>query len=289
MAFIDILIASVLVLIMFGIGISLSFKDVTIVFAKPKALIVSLCCQMVLLPLIAFIICFLFHIPIYVKIGLVILASSPGGSTSGFIAYLFKGNVALSIILTTINSILTLFSIPLIVNFALTTFNGQNSQFHLPILETMKEIFILTAIPALMGTLVRNWNEKIAMVITKYAKPVLIILLGVVFMLKFLGGNGKGVLTQSEVLEILPFAFLLNVACFLMGFTLTKIFKLGFKNEITASVESAVHNTTMAFLISGTLLHNEQFGKVSLVYAMFSFWTALLFCYIIRATNKELV
>ena len=266
---------------------SLTLKDISVVFAKPKALIISLLSQMIVLPLIAFLICIIFDMPIYIKIGLIILAASPGGTTSGFITYLFKGNTALSVILTTINSILTLFSIPLIVNFALTYFYGQSTTFQLPFAETMKEIFILTAIPATFGVIVRTWNEKIATIISKYAKPILMILLGIVFILKFFGGQGQAGIKQKEILEILPFALLLNVVCFSTGYALTKLFKLGFQNVITTSVESAVHNTTMAFLISGTLLHNEQYGKVSLVYAMFSFWTALLFCYIITWTEKK--
>jgi BASS family bile acid:Na+ symporter len=284
---IDILVASVLVLIMFGIGVSLTFKEVEIVIKKPKALIISLTSQMILLPFIAFGISFLLPLPTYIKIGLVILASSPGGTTSGFITYLFKGNVALSIILTTVNSILTLISIPLIVNFALTTFTDSSSNFHLPIFETMKEIFILTAIPASIGVLVRHKNKILADNISKYAKPILMILLAIVFILKFFGGQGQTGVTQKEIIEILPTALLLNIFCFIAGFSLTKFFKLGYENEITTSVESAVHNTTMAFLISGTLLHNEQFGKVSLVYAMFSFWTALIFCYIVRKLNER--
>jgi BASS family bile acid:Na+ symporter len=287
MTIIDILVASVLVLIMFGIGVSLTFQEVKEVLKKPKALIVSLASQMILLPIIAFGISFLLPLPNYIKIGLIILASSPGGTTSGFITYLFKGNTALSIILTTINSILTLFSIPLIVNFALNTFTDSSSNFHLPFFETMKEIFVLTAIPASLGVLVRRKNEKLANNITKYAKPILMLLLAIVFILKFFGGQGHTGVSQKEIFEILPTALLLNFLCFVTGFSMTKIFKLGYENEITTSVESAVHNTTMAFLISGTLLHNEQFGKVSLVYAMFSFWTALIFCYIVRFTNKK--
>lgn len=287
MTIIDILVASVLVLIMFGIGVSLTFNEVREVLKKPKPLIISLTSQMILLPIIAFGISFLFPLPTYIKIGLIILASSPGGTTSGFITYLFKGNIALSIILTTVNSLLTLFSIPLIVNLALKTFTDNSLDFHLPLFETMKEIFILTAIPASIGVYVRHKNENLANNISKYAKPVLMLLLAVVFILKFFGGQGQTGITQKEIIEILPTAILLNVLCFIAGFTLTKIFKLGYKNEITTSVESAVHNTTMAFLISGTLLHNEQFGKVSLVYAMFSFWTALIFCYIVKLTNVK--
>ncbi len=287
MSGIDLLVSSVLVLIMFGIGVSLTISDISFVFAKPKALVVSLFSQMVFLPLIAFAICFLFDMPIYVKIGLIILASSPGGSTAGIITYLFKGNIALSIILTTLNSLLTLISIPLIVNYSLRVFVGHELEFQLPLWETMKEIFVLTVIPASVGVLLKTWNKRLANVISKYTKPVLIVLLGFVFVLKFVGVKEQAGINLIEVLEIFPSAIFFNVACFAIAYLLAKWFKLGFQNLITISIESAIHNTTMAFLISGTLMHNEQYGKVSIVYAMFSFWTALLFCYLITLFNKR--
>lgn len=286
---IDVLIAIVLILIMFGIGVSLTLNEVKEVFSKPKALLVSLTSQMILLPLIAFGIAFLFDIPLYVKIGLIILAASPGGTTSGFITFLFKGNTALSIVLTTVNSLLTLISIPLIVNFALLHFYGESENFRLPIWETMKEIFVLTAIPAFSGIMLRQWKEATAKTIAKYTKPVSIALLGIVFTLKFFGGQGEDGITKTEILEILPYALLLNLLCFFVGYFVARIFKLGHRNHITVSVESAVHNTTIAFLVSGYLLKRPEFGKVSLVYALFSFWTALLFCYLIvrRHYKKE--
>lgn len=284
---IDFLIALVLILIMFGIGVSLTLNEVKEVFSQPKALLISLTSQMILLPLIAFGICLLFDIPNYIKIGIIILAASPGGTTSGFITFLFKGNTALSIVLTTINSLLTLISIPLIVNFALFYFYGRSEDFHLPIFETMKEIFVLTAIPAFSGIMVRQWKENIAKTIAKYTKPVSTVLLGIVFTLKFLADGDDGI-TKQEVFEIIPYALMLNILCFFAGYTVARIFKLGHKNHITVSVESAVHNTTIAFLVSGTILGRPEFGKVSLVYAMFSFWTALLFCFLIIKINNSL-
>jgi len=275
---IDFLIGAVLVIVMFGIGISLTMHEVRNVFSRPKPLVVSLTSQMILLPALAFGVCLLFDIPTYIKMGLIILATSPGGTTAGFITFLFRGNTALSIVLTTINSLLTLVSIPLIVNFALLYFYGKTEEFSLPILSTMREIFVLTAIPAFSGILIRQWKEKLALAVSKYTKPVSTILLGIVFTLKFFGGQGESGVSQSEIIEILPYAIFFNALCFLTGYIITLLFRLGRRNQITVSVESAVHNTTIAFLVSGTLLHRPEFGKVSLVYAMFSFWTAILFC-----------
>ena len=289
MPVIDILVSLVLFLIMLGIGISLSFEEIKIVFQKPKALIVGLSSQMILLPIIAFIIAIGFDIPNYVKIGLVILASSPGGTTSGFITYLFKGNVALSITLTTINSLLTLFSIPVIVNFAIQSFENTQNIFTLPFYPTFREIFILTVLPITIGIVLKRGNNTLAVKLSKGVRPIMLLLLGIVFILKFIGADGKGGITSQEIVQILPFALLLNILCLLTGYFISRLFYLNQNDQITISIESAVHNTTMAFLISGTLLHNEYYGKVSLVYAMFSFWSAILFSSIIKSNFKKTI
>ncbi len=287
MALIDILVSVVLSLIMFGIGVSLTIQEIKLLFTHPKALLISLFSQMIILPIIAFSIAFLFDIPNYIKIGLVILAASPGGTTAGFITYLFKGNTALAIVLTTVNSFLALFTIPFIVNISIKYFEGLDQQFLLPFWETFGNIFIFTVIPIIVGILLRQLNKNLAEQISKYVKPVLIVLLGLVFLLKFFGLDGISGIKNTEIIEILPYAILLNILLLFTGLLIAKIFKLGHKNAITLSIESAVHNTTLAFLISGMLLHNENYGKVALVYAMFSFWTAIVFCFLLNRINKS--
>ena len=262
MELVDVLVSVVLALIMFGIGVSLTFHEIELLFTHPKALIVSLFSQMIILPVIAFSIGFIFDIPNYIKVGLVILAASPGGTTSGFITYLFKGNTALAIVLIAVNSILALFTIPFIVNISLHQFEGVDRQFLLPFWNTFGEIFIFTIIPIIIGVLVRQFNTKLAENISKYVKPVLIVLLGLVFVLKFVGLDGVSGIKNTEIIEILPYALLINILLLFTGLFIAKFFKLGLKNEITISIESAVHNTTLAFLISGMLLHNENYGKV---------------------------
>lgn len=280
MVHVDTLIAIVLILIMFGIGISLSIKEVKEVFVKPKALGISLISQMMLLPIIAFALAYFSGAPSYIQVGLVILAASPGGTTAGFISYLFNGNVALSITLTTINSLLTLISIPIIVNLALRVFIDQSIELQLPFIPTMKEIFIVTIIPAFSGIMVRYWKEDFALALAKFTKPISIVLLAIVFTLKFIGGGGEEGMQVKEIFVIIPYALALNLICFSVGLIVAKSFRLGLKNEITIAIESAVHNTSITFLVTNVLLKQPEFSKVSLVYAMFSFWTAVLFTYL---------
>jgi bile acid:Na+ symporter, BASS family len=281
MNFIDILISGVLALIMYGVGVSITTTQVVQIYKTPKPFIVAITSQMVALPIIAFIIASIFDIRPEIKVGLVILAASPGGATSGFITYMFKGNTALSVVLTSVNCLLTLFSIPLIVNLALIYFMGTEKSFYLPFWSTVTEIFLVTIIPATLGILTRFWKESFAIRLSKIIKPILICLLGIVFLIKIVGNKSQGEtgLTANEISEILPYCLLLNVCCLLFGFFLTGLFRLSHANRLTTAIESGVHNTTLAFLIASTLLKSPELAKPALVYAMISFWTALIFSY----------
>lgn len=289
MQIIDILVSSVLALIMFGIGLSLTVKDFTNIARYPKAFATALTSQMVALPLIAFAVASVFDLPKEIKVGLVILAASPGGATSGFITHLFKGNVALSLSLTSVNSFLTLFSIPFVVNLALTHFMGKSSAIVLPFGDTFFHIFFIAIIPAFLGLLLRKYRTEWAIKVEKPAKYVMMVLLFSVFTIKIFAGQNSGGsgLTYNDFKDILPPALLLNILCFLFGYILLKSFSLKHSDSLTAGIESAVHNTTLAFLIAGTLLQNETMVKPPLIYSMFSFWTALLFGFISSKIAKH--
>jgi predicted Na+-dependent transporter len=153
---VDLAVGIVLGLVMFGVGLSLTFSDFKRVIRHPRAFFTGLSVQMVGLPVIAFTISLLAPIPDEIKVGLIILAASPGGATSGFLTYLWKGNVALSLSLTSVNSLLTLFSIPVVVNLGLRVFLGKSSDLHLPFWDTVGHIFFITIIPATLGILIRR-------------------------------------------------------------------------------------------------------------------------------------
>lgn len=278
---IDLLVSTVLALITYGVGISITTQQVSQIYQKPKAFLVAITSQMLALPCIALLIATFADTTPTIKVGLVILAASPGGATSGFITYLFKGNTALSITLTSVNSLLSLFSIPVIVNFGLSLYMKDEKQFSLPFLSTVTEIFLVTVIPAALGILTRIWRQDFANQLAKIIKPILICLLGIVFFIKIKGSESYGEtgLTIAEISQMLPYCLLLNFTCYWFGFFLPRLFKLGHANQLTTAIESGVHNTTLAFLIAGKLLQNAELAKPTLVYAMFSFWTALLFSY----------
>jgi BASS family bile acid:Na+ symporter len=287
-SFIDILLSTILALIMLGIGLSLTPGNFKSLFLFPKPLIIGLTSQIIVLPVIAFIISYFSNMSLPFKVGLIILASCPGGTTSGILTYYFKGNVALSITFTAINSIITLFTIPLIVNLSLLYYFGQSSKIHLSYLETIIQIFSVTIIPAFIGVMIRTYKPEFALRAQRPLKFLLVIALGIIFIIYFFAGRESGGtgITAKEIFNILPYALLLNVLCMAWGFFLGIITRLGTKNSYTIGIEASVHNTTLAFLVAGTLLQNQDMVKPSLIYAMFSFWTAVIYSFVIKKVDK---
>ena len=266
---------------MFGVGLSLTFTDFMRVVRHPRAFFTALTVQMLALPAIAFIIAWILPIPPALKVGFVILAASPGGATSGFLTYLWRGNVALSLSLTAVNSALTLFSIPIVVNIGLRVFMDKSTDLHLPFWETVGHIFFITIIPAFFGVLLRKVRPVFAEKISKPAKYVMLGLLAIVFAVKLFGSESVGGtgLNARDILLILPVGLLQNAACLLTGYFALYYMKAPHPSRLTGAMESGVQNTTLAFLIAGNLLGNPEMVKPALVYSMFSFWTACIFAW----------
>lgn len=286
---VDLAVSTVLALVMFGVGLSLTMRDFTRVVRYPKALVTALSAQMLGLPLIAFIISLLSPLPAELKVGLIILAASPGGATSGFLTYLWRGNVALSLSLTSINSLLTLFSIPIVVNLGLRVFLGKSTELHLPFLDTVFHIFFITIIPAFLGVWVRKRFPYTADIISKPAKYIMLVLLAVVFCIKLFAGENQGGsgITVEDFIRITPIALFQNASCLFFGYFFMKWMGMEHPSRITAAMESGVQNTTLAFLIASSMLGNQEMVKPALVYSLFSFWTACIFAYIANKIVEE--
>jgi bile acid:Na+ symporter, BASS family len=283
----DFLVSAVLATIMFGIGLSINLADLKEVYRSPRAFLFGLFAQMILLPIMAFLITFFTDLPLAIKVGFIILASTPGGTTSGFITVLFRGNVALSVALTTINSILTLFTIPVLVNFALTIYFGKHSVYELPFFESFMQIFLVTLLPATCGVFVRYKWSDIADKIQKPVRTAMIILFAFVYTFIFLADKSRGGsgISMREAWQIFPYALAVNIAAFIAGIIMGYLGRTGLKSSFTIGIEVAVHNTTLALLVAGTLIRSNDMVKPALVYAMFSFWTAMIFGVIVKKYN----
>ena len=289
LTYIDYLVSTVLATIMFGVGLSINFNDLRQIYRSPKAFILGLISQMILLPLIVFAIIGFTDLPPVIKVGFIILAACPGGTTSGFVTVLFRGNVALSVSLITVNSLITLVTIPLLVNLALTVFTGRHSPFDLPLVQTFLQIFFITLLPAFTGVLIRYYREKIADRIQSPVRTVMIILFAGVYTLIAFADETKGGsgITFPDLWSILPYAVIVNFAGFAAGMAMGIFGKSGIRTSWTIGVEVALQNTTLALMVAGTLIQNNEMVKPALVYALFSFWTALLYGIVVKWYNKS--
>ena len=158
-------------IIMLGLGLSLTLDDFKRVVLYPKAILIGLVCQMILLPTICFVIALTFGLPPELAVGLMLLAASPGGATANLYSHLSKGDVALNISLTAVNSLLTLFTLPFIVNFSIGYFLEGGQVIPMQFKKVM-EVFAIVLVPVTIGMLVRNKSNSIAQ---KLDKPVKIL------------------------------------------------------------------------------------------------------------------
>ncbi len=259
-----------LIIIMFGMGMSLVKSDFTRLFQQPKALLIGLLNQIVLLPIIAYLLIIVMGLGTEIAIGIMILAACPGGPTSNLITHLAKGDTGLSVSLTVVNSLITIFTIPFIVDFALSEFLNANKMIELDKLKTIGQIFIVVVIPIALGMALRKSKPAFA---DKMSKPVKIAS-GVVLVLVIVG------LVLSKKADLIPYlkqaglaALALNVITMLVGMATAKMFKLNFAQTITIAIESGIQNGTMAIAIAAGILLNENYAIAPAIYSLIMFFT----------------
>lgn len=266
-----------LVVIMFGVGMSLTLTSFRSIFLYPKAITIGLFAQMILLPLLAFWIADVSQLSAEFKVGLIILAACPGGASAGLLNHLLRGNVALSISLTSVNSIITLVTIPLITNLALYHYMGETVAIELPVLKTVKEVALMTLVPALIGVTVRRYRKNWALVAEKPLRYIMPSLLAIAFLgIIFFEQKGQNDVAAEFVSLILPNLWL-NLGGMLGGYLLGILFRLGPTSRMTISIEVGLQNSSLAIYVSSVLLGSAHMALVPVVYGSFTFITAVLF------------
>jgi BASS family bile acid:Na+ symporter len=271
-----------LAIITLGMGLSLTERDFQHIFLYPKAVITGLCCQMVLLPLVAYGIASLFQMDPLFRVGLMIIAACPGGATSNLITYLLRGNVALSISMTAINSLITLITIPLIVSLSLGAFLHENAEIHLNVVSTIFNVFLITIVPAFAGTRIRKWRPRLADGLERPMRIILPLLLLFIFAgVIFINGEGSPA-TRADFIRIFPYALLLNMGSMMAGLLIARSFRLKVINQFTITIEVGLQNSALAIFVATTLLDNRSMALVPVVYGSFTFFSTLFFGWLVK-------
>jgi len=271
-----------LAIITLGMGLSLTDRDFRNIFVQPKAVITGLCCQMILLPVIAFLIARSIQIDPLYKVGLMIIAACPGGATSNLITYLLRGNVALSISMTALNSLITLVTIPLVVTISLEVFIHQNAAIKLNVGETIVKVFLITILPAFAGTRIRKWRSEFADRLERPLRIIMPLLLLVIYAgVIFIEQDAESA-TRSDYITIFPYALLLNVTAMVAGLMVARSLRLGVRNQFTIAIEVGLQNSGLAIVVAVTLLGSHAIALVPVVYGSFTFFSTLFFGWIVK-------
>ena len=261
--------------IMLGLGLSLSLADFKRVIVYPKAVAVGLACQMAILPFACLGIAHLFALPPELAVGLMLLAASPGGATANLFSHLAKGDVALNITLTAVNSVLSLLTLPLIVNLSLEHFLGEGKAIPLQFGKVLSVIAIVL-VPVAIGMVVRARKPDVA---DRLDKPVRILSAG--FLLLVVGaaiiGERANIGTYFQQVGAAALAF--NITSMVVGYVIPRAARVGRKQSIAIGMEIGIHNGTLAIAIASSpqLLNNGTMAIPPAIYSVIMFFTAAAF------------
>ena len=261
-----------LAVIMLGMGLALIPDDFGRVLHFPRATIVGLSCQLILLPIVAFTMLWLIELPPTLAVGVMLLSLCPGGATSNLLSNLARADVALSITLTAVSSMITVFTIPVLVNLSMEHFIGEGKYMELPVLQTMLQIILITIVPVSLGMLIRwrspQWAQRSEKPV-KVASVVFIVLVIIAVIVRE-RDNIAGYFVQVGVIMLL-----INTVILVLGYFVSRIFRLSHPQCSAISIESAIQNGTLAITIatSSMLLNNSEMSIPAAVYSMQMFVT----------------
>ncbi|KAF3885989.1 MULTISPECIES: bile acid:sodium symporter family protein [Nostocales] len=262
-----------LAIMMLGMGLSLVPKDFQRVRKYPKAVLIGLISQLVFLPVIGFIVAKIVPMQPIIAVGLMIVAICPGGPSSNLITFLALGDVALSVTLTAFSSLIAVFTIPVLANFALQHFLGQTAAISLPIGSTILQIFLITLLPIGLGMGVRQIFPELAHRLEKVTSRFAVALLAVIILLLIVREWNR---LPGFILQVGVGVLLLNVLSMFVGFYFSKLFQLNLPQQICIAIEVGIQNATLAIAITAGILNNPDMAVPAVIYSLFMNITGLI-------------
>ena len=273
-----------LAVIMLGMGMTLIISDFTRILKKPKDILIGLINQLIFLPIIGFSLAIAFNLSPVMAVGLMILATCPGGPTSNLITQVCRGNIALSVTLTAIVSILSVLTIPFILSYVLEYFvTDTNITIKLPISNMILQIMVITIIPISIGMLIRRFKLNFAKRLEKPMRIASTVIFSLVF-LAVLAANFD--IIGKSMREVGLVTLLLNLITMGLGFLTARLFKLNFKSAISITVESGIQNGTLAFVIATSILNNVEMAIPTGAYAIWMFITGGILMWILGKRDE---
>lgn len=254
----------VLALIMFGMGLSLTKQDFLELGKEPKPVVVGLVGQLLLLPILAYAVAILFGLSQHLAIGIMILAACPGGTSSNIISHLARANLALSVSLTAVTTLVCVFTTPLIIQFAINQFD-TNPAASFSLLSTTLGLIFITLLPVLLGIFLRHKFPTQAISSEPFFRRLATGFL--IFMIIAITYQERANILDSLVQVLVP-ATTLNLVAIATGLLLGIAFKLVKRDCVTLGIEVGVQNSSMAILIAVSFLERPDYAIAAGVYGL---------------------
>ena len=270
-----------LAIIMFGLGLGLTISDFTKVIKNPRNFFVGFICQVILLPIIAFLLIQIISLPIEIAMGVMIIAAAPGGVTSNILTKFADGDVALSVSLTAIVSLLSVFIVPLIV-FNSANFLGVEITKEISMLNIAMKMFFVVTVPVIFGMIVRSLMTDFIVSKTLIIQRLSVILFLVVFISIYVEEWDRVVsfITRAGLI-----ALILNLTMIFVGYYVAKFFTSGVAQRKCISLECGLQNGTLAVVVATQLFNDIVYIVPTAAYALVMFTTSIFFVLIVRKIN----
>ena len=270
-----------LAIIMFGLGLGLTISDFTRVVKNPRDFFVGFICQVILLPIIAFLLIQIISLPIEIAMGVMIIAAAPGGVTSNILTKFADGDVALSVSLTAIVSLLSVLIVPLIV-FNSADFLGVEITKEISMLNIAMKMFFVVTVPVIFGMIVRSLMTDFIVSKTLIIQRLSVILFLVVFISIWIEEWDRIVsfITRAGLI-----ALILNMTMIFVGYYVAKFFTSGVAQRKCISLECGLQNGTLAVVVATQLFNDIVYMVPTAAYALVMFTTSIFFVLIVRKIN----
>ena len=268
-----------LALLMLGLGLGLAPSDFKRVVDHPKDFFVGFVCQLILLPIIAFALIKIFHTPIELALGVMIIAAAPGGVTSNVLTKFAKGDVALSVSLTAIISLISIISVPFIIYQSADLLNISYSIKDISMMNISLKMFFVVTVPIIIGMIIRklapNFIIKRAILVQRTSIALFILVFVAIYIEEW--DNIISFITRAGSI-----ALALNITMMIVGYYVAKFFVIGIKQRRCISLECGLQNGTLAVFVSTQIFEDMVYMVPTAAYALSMMLTSLIFVWIVK-------
>ena len=271
-----------LALIMLALGLGLTSQDFLRVAKQPKDFLVGLACQLILLPIIAFLLLKIFNLPLEIALGVMIIAAAPGGVTSNVLTKFANGDVALSISLTAIISLISIISVPFIVFKSAELLEVAEISKEISMIGISMKMFLVVTLPVIIGMLIRKFATNFVMSKSQLIERISVFLFVIVFAAIWVEEweNIMGYIKQAGLITLV-----LNIIMMFIGYYVAKFLASGVSQRKSISLECGLQNGTLAVFVASQLFTEITYLIPTATYAIVMFLTSIIYVFIVRKIN----